>query len=56
MALEGGEAAGERRLELRREEDSELCDDASCDELVRSHVERRVPHFNTCSRRQARDM
>lgn len=47
MALEGSEAAGECRLELRGEEDSQLCDDASCDELVRGHVEGRVPHFDT---------
>lgn len=47
-SLEGSEAAGERRLEFRGEEDSQLCDDASCDELVRGHVERRVPHLYTC--------
>lgn len=51
MALEGSEAAGERRLELRGEEDSQLCDDAPCDELVRGHVEGRVPHFDTCRKR-----
>lgn len=50
MTLEGSEAAGERSLELRGEEDSQLCDDASCDELVRSHVERRVPHLDTYSK------
>lgn len=47
-ALEGSEAAGERRLELRGEEDSQLCDDASCDELVRGHVKCRVPNLDTC--------
>lgn len=51
MALEGSEAAGERRLELRGEKDSQLCDDAPCDELVRGHVEGRVPHFDTCRKR-----
>lgn len=52
VALEGSEAASERCLELRGEEDPQLCDDASCDELVRGHVKRRVPHLNTCSRKK----
>lgn len=55
-ALEGGEAAGERRLQLRGEEDSQLCDDASCDELVRSHIERRVPHLDACGKHQSQAM
>lgn len=50
MALEGSEAAGERRLELRGEEDPQLRDDAPCNELVGGHVECRVPHFDTCSK------
>lgn len=49
VALESGEAASERCLELRWEEDPQLGDDASCDELVRRHVKRRVPHLDTCS-------
>lgn len=47
-ALEGGEAAGERCLQLRGEEDSQLCDDASCDQLVRGHIKGWVPHLDTC--------
>lgn len=50
MALEGSEAAGEGRLELGGEEDPQLCDDASCDELVRGYVERWVPHLDTCGK------
>lgn len=50
VALEGSEAAGEGRLELGGEEDPQLCDDASCDELVRGYVERWVPHLDTCGK------
>lgn len=49
-ALEGSEAAGERRLQLRREEDAQLCDDASCNQLVGGDIERRVPHLDACRR------
>lgn len=48
-ALERGEAAGECRLQLGGQEDAQLGDDAACDELVRGHVERRVPHLHACS-------
>jgi len=51
--LEGSEAAGERCLELGGEEDPQLCDDASGDELVRGHVEGRVPHLDACSQRES---
>lgn len=47
-ALERGEAARERRLQLGGQEDAQLGDDAACDELVRGHVERRVPHLHAC--------
>lgn len=53
-ALERGEAAGERCLQLRGEEDSQLCDDASCDQLVRGHIKGWVPHLNTCRERRQR--
>lgn len=52
MALEGSEATGERSLELRGEEDSQLCNDAPGDELVRGHIKRRVPHLDTCNRKR----
>lgn len=45
-ALEGSEAAGECSLELRGEEDPQLCDDASGNELVGGHVESWVPHLD----------
>lgn len=47
-ALERGEAAGERCLQLRGEEDPQLRDDASRDQLVRGHIKGRVPHLDTC--------
>lgn len=47
-ALECGEAAGECCLQLGGEEDSQLCDDASCDQLMRGHIKGWVPHLNTC--------
>lgn len=46
--LERGEAARERRLQLGGQEDAQLRDDAACDQLVRGHVERRVPHLHAC--------
>lgn len=46
--LERGEAAGERCLQLGGQEDAQLGDDAARDELVRGHVERRVPHLHAC--------
>lgn len=50
-ALERGEAAGEGGLQLRGEEDPQLRDDASRDQLVGGHVEGRVPHLDTCPER-----
>ena len=47
VALERGEAAGERSLQLGGEEHAQLRDDASGDELVGSDVKRGVPHIDT---------
>lgn len=49
-ALERSEAASERCLQLGGQEDAQLGDDAACDELVRGHVKRWVPHLHTCRR------
>lgn len=52
VALQGSESARQSSLEFGRQEHAELGDDAACDQLMRGYVKRRVPHIDTCGKRQ----
>lgn len=56
VALEGSEASSEGCLQLRGQKHPQLCDDASCDELVRGHIEGWVPYLDTCRKRPVEEM
>lgn len=46
-ASQSRESPGQSRLQFRRQKHTELRDDAACDQLMRSDIERRVPDIDT---------